>query len=207
MKTRKRYVGAGLVAGAAMMMLLAACGPADGDASEPSPAPMTSTAAGPSPVAETSSPSTSAATATSAASPSPTVEPARCAGDPEFPDGAEDERLCAVDPEGATELPAGDLGAAVILTPSKNIWCTLDEDLVDCSMVDPMVRIDLEAEGEAYEPDRDDGPAGVEPTTLEYGDAITYGPFACLSQEKGLACWSRDSGHGLFLSRAHQQRW
>lgn len=133
-------------------------------------------------------------------------EAASCAGGFELPDDV-DESVCGEPADGARELTAGRYGAALIFTPSENIWCSFTEDELDCSMIDPMTRIDLGTSGEAYAPDRGDGPVAEEPTTVGYGQTVTFGPFACHSQEIGLSCWNTDTRHGLFLSREESHMW
>lgn len=133
-------------------------------------------------------------------------EATSCPGGFALPDGV-DESVCGEPADGAQELTPGEHGSALIFTPSKNVWCSFTEDELDCSMIDPQVRIDLGTSGEAYTPNRDDGPAAEEPTTVEYGESVTFGPFACVSQEIGLSCWNTESGHGLFLSKDSHQMW
>lgn len=129
-----------------------------------------------------------------------------CAGGFELPDGV-DESVCGEPADDAEELPPGEYGSAVIFTPSQNIVCSFTEDVLDCSMLDPVERINLDTSGEAYTPNRDDGPAAEQPMTVDYGHSVTFGPFACISEEIGLSCWNTETQHGLFLSREQSHMW
>lgn len=134
------------------------------------------------------------------------ADDAACIGVPELPEGVE-EQLCSDFPEGARELKAGPSGAALILPPSQNIWCSVSEDTLDCTMIDPITRINLGTEGQAIVANRDDGPVAELPFTLEYGHTATFSAFVCLSEEVGLSCRNTDTKHGLFLSRDEVFRW
>ena len=115
-----------------------------------------------------------------------------------------DPAVCG-DASGATTLNPH--GSAIVTSPSGNIWCAMSADLVDCVMLDPFARIDLGTSGPALVPNRDDGPPGVPPRTLAYGQSVTLGPFACLSQSIGLSCWNTSNGHGMFLARERTAMW
>ncbi|MCQ9386075.1 hypothetical protein [Brevibacterium moorei] len=125
-----------------------------------------------------------------------------CAGNPKLPEGAAPEG-CVTRPKGAKQLPTESL----IMTPTKNIWCSASAEVLDCSMINPQVRIDLNPTGKAFKPNRDDGPAAQQPVTLAHGTSATIGDYACSSAKKGLTCWSIHSKHGLFLSKAKQVLW
>lgn len=131
---------------------------------------------------------------------------ASCAGGFQPPDGVE-ETVCEESVDGTKQLTSGQSGAALIFTPSRNIWCSLREDQLDCSMTTPKKRVNLGTSGKAYTPDRDDGPVSEEPTTVHYGQSVTYGPFACTSQAIGLSCWNTETQHGLFLSKEESHLW
>lgn len=131
---------------------------------------------------------------------------ADCREDSSLPDGA-DARICDTDPQDTGGIGTDDSGVVEFALPSENIVCAMGADEVDCMMIDPATRITLPADAEASTgEDRDPGSIG-DLATLEYGDLAVNGPFACLSDEVGLACWNTETEHGLFLSRASTSTW
>lgn len=39
------------------------------------------------------------------------------------------------------------------------------------------------------------------PYTVEYGQTVQYGRFACASETNGMTCWNSNTGHGAFLNK------
>jgi hypothetical protein len=48
---------------------------------------------------------------------------------------------------------------------------------------------------------RGDPPAGFHSPELPYGERLALGPFACGSDQLGVLCTNRETGHGFALSR------
>ena len=188
-------VVAGLVA-----VLLVGC--ADDDATDPPRATPTRT------VTETVT-ATGTPTTAATASPLPSTSATGATPSPPHPDKAPDLSLTAT-------------GVTYFETPSGNIRCFLtwyDARGVECSLVEkdfadpprppgcqtdwsPQFDLTTEARYGACRGDVTGEPTG---RVLDYGARAVNGPISCLSQQSGLSCSNRRTGHGFELSRADYQ--
>jgi len=120
-------------------------------------------------------------------------------------ENADSEDAVRPAPDGAEDIPS-------FTAPSGNINCAMDENSLECSILDYSFDTPEDCEGAAQfsvaegEPEIGCGTApGAESATLQYGQAATNGRFACVSSESGFECWNTETGNGFFVARASYQ--
>lgn len=109
-------------------------------------------------------------------------------------------------------------GGLSVKTPSDNIWCFSYDDSLSCAAptwdgtqygfsdncVDssycwPYNTVTISQTGTAQLDVTTNGGADA---VLPYGQVAYNGNWVCASEENGMTCWSRASGHGFFLNRS-----
>lgn len=112
---------------------------------------------------------------------------------------------------GEYPAPADALKQGSFTTKSGNTYCQIDEAGTICEIknheatigeCDPqtMVRLTLTAEKITYACDAKEGYVPG-PGTIEYGQSIASGDFACTSLESGTECWNTKTGKGFMVAR------
>ncbi|GAA1136606.1 hypothetical protein [Nesterenkonia lutea] len=108
-------------------------------------------------------------------------------------------------PEDAQDIPA-------FTAPSGNINCAINEDEVECSIIDYTFDTPEDCDGPARlslaseEPQLGCGETpGTDSATLQYGQSASNGRFACVSSESGFECWNTETGNGFFMARQSYQ--
>ncbi|OLO70130.1 hypothetical protein BKH20_06535 [Actinomyces oris] len=112
---------------------------------------------------------------------------------------------------------------AMIVSPSGNIGCDLSAHHAGCGVLSyrsdgtygkdeagsPKWWFDLSSGGTPQLAGRSEGAfsldeafrgGGSSPQVVEYGQSVTFGSWACRSEENGMTCRNTETGHGVFLS-------
>lgn len=119
-------------------------------------------------------------------------------------------------PSGANSLSMGD----IIISPTGNLACGFNDSNMLCQAGNweaaeiygtnpnectedycyPYNGVSLQSSGNI---ELISGPGGVNGTAVAvpYGTVVYSGDFVCASEENGMTCWSRESGHGFFINR------
>ncbi|MCS6711938.1 hypothetical protein JSY14_07870 [Brachybacterium sp. EF45031] len=135
-----------------------------------------------------------------------TTDPSEVASSTGQPAGAGAEGLASPAPEGAQELD-------LIVSPSGNIICALEQESVRCSIEDRRgggepencedgPELTLRLRDDEAAPACDEPVDATDATTLEYGETAVTGAIACTSAEDGMTCWDTRSATGFTLSRS-----
>lgn len=122
-------------------------------------------------------------------------------------------------PELPPPLPAKRVDRAEFFSPSRNLACHLGDrepgDFVGCQIgnhdyPNPVAPADCEGDllPAVWMGDKDvvtygmcrGDPFAVPQSVLDYGVASVHGGYACLSERRGVTCWSTASEHGFFIS-------
>ena len=119
---------------------------------------------------------------------------------------------------GTTEAADPTVREVVFRSPSGNILCRITVEQATCAALEFAYRppprpqsCEVTAWGHTlaigtFGPGkflcRGDPPANtVSPPELSYGDRVRLGPFVCASDQLGVICENRGTGHGFALSR------
>lgn len=114
-------------------------------------------------------------------------------------------------------------GTGLIVSPSGNVGCDLTDEEVGCGVYSFLQERTLgqddigsrwfimfdgssvpEVMGNGGAPAymlAQEGQAPVAPQVVPYGQVVTFGRFACASEDAGMTCWDSTTGHGAFLNR------
>jgi hypothetical protein len=118
--------------------------------------------------------------------------------------------------EWVSPAPEDAAEAELIQSPSKNIGCELGDDFAGCSITDRSNKVHkCDDERNANYVVREDEEAGAEcdteflgsegdedkVVTVEYGETVVHGEYACLSEKKGMTCWNQRTGHGFITGK------
>jgi len=127
--------------------------------------------------------------------------------------GGSHTRSSATPTSSVSPAPTNAVSARLIQSPTQNISCEIDDNRAACSIYA-----------------RDYGDAGLEDCdevyfsmtvqdstslacgsefatdgtamTLDYGESVKSGAFACTSADDGVRCWNQQNGHGFKIARA-----
>lgn len=109
---------------------------------------------------------------------------------------------------------------AFFATPSRNIFCWLDDEHADCEIADrswtpPPRRPSCDLSwGSRLVLDRGGADflcygdtLSTAPNVLAYGETVSRGTLSCSVDTEGLTCSTADRSHGFFLSRSRYSIW
>lgn len=124
---------------------------------------------------------------------------------------------------GSADVPVGAVNVGqydIILSPTRNLGCTVQNDdsmmclamnwssdrpygtTPNCTNTNPDYCIynglELTPTGQAHVTV---GEINGDGYTVPYGSVAYNGNWVCASEENGMTCWSRQSGHGFFINR------
>ena len=85
-------------------------------------------------------------------------------------------------------------------SPSKNIRCLMQTDLVSCVTLEPLRGAELPA-GEGARAVIQQVPFLEEGPAVPYGQQVKRGAFKCTSQETGMRCTDTTTGLGFVISK------